>query len=98
LAATVVSHLGESLTLAAVAPSVLTTQVQGVLVQPEASPSVGNAKYVIAQATLTIRTVDTPAWFRRGVTITNEAGEVFKVSETTQNGEGITEAILTRVS
>lgn len=97
LDSSVVAHLGEELTLAENGGDGEAT-VRGVLTRGEEIVRLGLSQMVAGDARLTLRTAHTPAWWRRGVRVTSTtSGEVYKVTNTTDNGEGMTEATLCRL-
>lgn len=65
--------------------------------RPETRVRLGGHDYVIADAMLTLRTSDLPTWLARGTAITSvSSGEIYRVVEFVENGEGITEITLAR--
>lgn len=96
LASSVVTHLGEALTLVEAGDARAAT-VRGVLTRPEEVERLGLSQVIGGHARVTLRKADAPSWLGRGVTVTNEADdEVFEVTAVADNGEGVLEVVLCR--
>lgn len=98
LATGVVEHLGERLALAEASSGPGGVSLRGVLVRPEDAQRLGLSQLTAGDARLTIRSVDAPTWMRRGVTVTSERGETYRVTHVADNGEMVLEVILCRMS
>lgn len=97
LASSVVNHLGEDLALTENDGAGEAT-LRGVLTRPEEIARLGLAQVIAGDARLTLRVSDAPAWLGRGVTVTSERDEVFRVTAVRDNGEELLEVILCRSS
>ena len=99
LAASVVNHLGESLSLTEAADGDGgEATLRGVLTRPEELARLGLAQVIAGDARMTVRKAGAPAWLGRGVTVTSERDEVFRVTAVQDNGEELLEVILCRSS
>jgi hypothetical protein len=98
LASSVVNHLGEDLTLSEANEGAGEATLRGVLTRPEEIARLGLAQVIAGDARLTIRVSDAPTWLGRGVTVTSERAEVFRVTAVQDNGETLLEVILCRSS
>jgi hypothetical protein len=98
LASSVVNHLGEDLTLTEANDGDGEATLRGVLTRPEEFARLGLSQVIAGDARLTLRKTDAPAWLDRGVTVTSERAETFRVTAVHDNGEGLLEVILCRSS
>lgn len=96
-------HLGEDLTLTehvaddAEEPARVVA-VRGVLTHAEELVRLGMTVVSADDSRLTLDTQSVPEWLGRGTLVTNESGQTFEVTEVTDNGEGLTEVTLCRLS
>lgn len=95
LSRSVVSHLGEQLTLT---NGTDTATARGILTRPEQAVRLGMAHVTVGSAALAMRRDEAPEWIGRGVTITSSSGETFEVTEVADNGETMLEVVLCRSS
>ena len=98
LNSSVVGHLGEELVIADATSDDQVT-VRGVLTRSEELVRIGLASMVAGDARLTLHTAHVPVWMGRGDTVTPTASsQTYEVVSYTDNGEGLTEVELGRVS
>lgn len=97
LNAAVPKHLGEDLTLAEASPGTETATVRGLLLNPEQLQRLGLGQIIAGDSRLTLRSLDAPVWLQRGVTVARGA-ETYRVVEWVDNGEGMIEVTLCRLS
>jgi len=98
LASSVVNHLGEGLSLTEAGGGAGVATVRGVLVRPEEYARLGVTHAVAADSMLTLRVGDAPAWLGRGVMVTSDRGDTYRVTGVRDNGETLLEVTLCRLS
>lgn len=98
LAASVVNHLGEDLILTEANDGDGESALRGVLTRPEEIARLGLTHVIAGDARMTLRKVDAPEWLDRGVSVTSEREEVFRVVSVADNGEELLEVVLCRLS
>lgn len=89
----VVRALGEDVVLQTARDSI---RLRGVLTDPERLGRLAGADFVMAEAMLTLRSVDAPSWLARGTSVLSSSGASYDVVRAVDNGEGLLEVTLCR--